>query len=555
MERNNTHQISQLLTRLNQYKLDERGNTPLHLAAQYGDLNAVRALVGNNTELMEIKNAYGSTPLHSAVWYGPLEIIKYLVSKGADLTTRDSYGHTLLHAAAQNNHLKLINYLISEGADLAARDNNGNTPLHLAARNANIRVVRLLADQGADLEAQDNEWGNTPLHVAVNTGFDGVSVNQPYMDLIKYLVEEKKVNLAAVNRDNYTPLHLAVDKTAVDENNIELVKYLVEQGSNLEATDMGGYTPLHLATLNASLELMKYLVEQGGSDLEAVDIDGCTPLHIAVDRTVVDEDNIELVKYLVEQGSNLAATDLVGYTPLHLAALSGDLELVDYLVEQGADLTAKNGEGSTVLDILAEYRVLSPEIATYLAKKETNAHSIDLANNSNHIDGLSRQEHHGETDYSNPESKRAVSNRHPIEPRVHDVSFPELESDPIANYSGQSTSSTSSRLELASFFAKPSPFTPALPKAASMQLSMNHSRMPSSDMSLGSVNNTNGTLLLAGLVASKITGKRQQRDNNFFKEKEGTNLELGDHIIEAIARFPASLTLLSAHVSNNTFKR
>ena len=105
-----------------------------------------------------------------------------------------------------------------------------------------------------------------------------------------------------------TPLHIATDKC-----NIDIVKYLVEQG-HADVNDKGKYgrTPLHIATEKCNIDIIKYLVEQCHADVNAKDRNEQTPLHIATEKGL-----IEVIKYFVEQcHANVEAKDKFGNTPL-----------------------------------------------------------------------------------------------------------------------------------------------------------------------------------------------------------------------------------------------
>jgi len=65
---------------------------------------------------------------------------------------------------------------------------------------------------------------------------------------------------------------------AINSNDLERVKYLVEKGANIESKDNFGCTPLHRASWGGNLDIVKYLVEKG-ANIESKDNDGCTPLN------------------------------------------------------------------------------------------------------------------------------------------------------------------------------------------------------------------------------------------------------------------------------------
>ena len=60
-----------------------RGNTPLHLAAQEGNLNSVASLLSPQTNL-NVTNLDGQTPLHLAAINGHSQVVKLLWENGAD---------------------------------------------------------------------------------------------------------------------------------------------------------------------------------------------------------------------------------------------------------------------------------------------------------------------------------------------------------------------------------------------------------------------------------------------------------------------------------------
>ena len=55
-----------------------------------------------------------------------------------------------------------------------------------------------------------------------------------------------------------TPLHKAAEK-----GHVEIAKFLVSQGADVNVTDMNGMTPLCIATVCGHVEVAKFLVSQG----------------------------------------------------------------------------------------------------------------------------------------------------------------------------------------------------------------------------------------------------------------------------------------------------
>ncbi len=136
---------------------DDKGMTPLSLAAWEGRLGAVAHLAAQGADL-DAKNYNGLTPLFCAIDRGRGELTRLLIECGADLATRGYRNRNLLHMAARSGDLSLTRRLLDTGADVNARDRRGTTPLDVAVNRGHTRLVSLLRSRGAVLGAGDHEW-------------------------------------------------------------------------------------------------------------------------------------------------------------------------------------------------------------------------------------------------------------------------------------------------------------------------------------------------------------------------------------------------------------
>ena len=135
---------------------------------------------------------------------------------------------------------------------------------------------------------------------------------------------------------------------AAEQGNLKRVTLLVEQGVDKNQT--GGCereTALFIAAWNNYLPVVRYLVEQG-ADMETPNINGDTPLICVSNRGCP-----EVVRYLLEQGADRdkTATSSDGWTSLHCAAYNDDLETAKLLMVYGADLNATNNSGEMPIDM------------------------------------------------------------------------------------------------------------------------------------------------------------------------------------------------------------
>lgn len=135
--------------------------TPLMEAAQKGDVNAVKDLLGKGAPVDEL-GPYNTTALREAIDKGQFEIAKYLVEKGANVNAPDTFGETPLFSAVINSHLEIERFLIDKGANVSARNYQGWTPLAYAKKG---ETASLLIAKGADVNAVNNH-GASPLSSA-----------------------------------------------------------------------------------------------------------------------------------------------------------------------------------------------------------------------------------------------------------------------------------------------------------------------------------------------------------------------------------------------------
>ena len=213
------------------------------------------------------------TPLHLASEFGHLEAVQFLQLHGASLDERNRFGETPFALAYKNMHYKICSYLAKYGANvvdvLFPSENsyvdltNYENMLLKACSDGRIDAVKCLVEIGASLDSR-NEQRNTPLHVAALNGHDF---------LTDYLIE-KGAKINETNIDNSTPLHLAAEKGFID-----VVKCLINLGALLEPRQKNGFTPLHLAAKNGWYLIVECLTKHGATIKEKI-----TPLNLAVEK-------------------------------------------------------------------------------------------------------------------------------------------------------------------------------------------------------------------------------------------------------------------------------
>ena len=127
-------------------------------------------------------------------------------------------------------------------------------------------------------------------------------------------------------------------KLAIQSENFEVVKFLIQNGAEINAKVKDEMTPLHLAIATHNVKIVELLVKNG-ADVNAVKELQMTPLHALCTLYY----NFKIAVLLLQNGADTKAK--AGHTddtPLHCAARNGNLEFVEILLKYGARKDLKN---------------------------------------------------------------------------------------------------------------------------------------------------------------------------------------------------------------------
>lgn len=93
---------------------EEEGPATLISLASCGDVEGLRAMLGEEGAAVDERDEEQRTPLHFASGYGELDCMRALIEAGADVNTVDSSGNTPLHFAAGYGILESIAILLKQ---------------------------------------------------------------------------------------------------------------------------------------------------------------------------------------------------------------------------------------------------------------------------------------------------------------------------------------------------------------------------------------------------------------------------------------------------------
>ena len=90
---------------------------------------------------------FSTRPLHVAAVWGDCEAIKMLVEAGANLNEKGEHGFTPLFEAVAQNHLEAVKLLIELGAQ-PIRNDDGQLPSEYASVSKSEEMIEVLKENG-----------------------------------------------------------------------------------------------------------------------------------------------------------------------------------------------------------------------------------------------------------------------------------------------------------------------------------------------------------------------------------------------------------------------
>lgn len=276
---------------------DDDGNTAFNYVARTGNIPMLKSLLEKGIKATD--NAIIFAAQGSRRESNTLETYKYLVE---DLkikpTTTSKTGENVLHFIVNKpNQIEIINYFLAKGVDINKANNEGNTPLLIAAaaretavlelllpkvKNINTQntkgesaltiavkagtpeTVAFLLNKGADIKVLDKEGNNLGYYLVqsyrpAGRGPEAANAKQDPFDAKIKLLEDKGLNLAAVQKDGSTLYHIAIIK-----NDLSLLKKISNLNIDINTKNNDGLTALHKAAMISKDDaILKYLISIG----------------------------------------------------------------------------------------------------------------------------------------------------------------------------------------------------------------------------------------------------------------------------------------------------
>jgi len=106
------------------------------------------------------------------------------------------------------------------------------------------------------------------------------------IDIVKKYIDEHEIN-------GFSYYGKSLIHKAVSENKLEIVKFLVENGININILDRVSFTPIMTATYDKNYDIMKYLIRVGANpNIHAM---YSTILGFVADSSNIDEKGVDIL--------------------------------------------------------------------------------------------------------------------------------------------------------------------------------------------------------------------------------------------------------------------
>jgi ankyrin repeat protein len=185
---------------------------------------------------------------------------------------------------------------------------------------------------------------------------------------------EKNININSLDKNGNSSLSVAIHS-----DNYEITDLLLQKGANPNIISPVINAPISFVTIfNDNLNILKLLVEYK-LDIEAKDKEGNSLLAIAV-----YENNPEFVNYLLDIKANINSIDNYGQTPIFKTLYMNNISLFNILLDRKADIFIKDNSNYSPFFLsfkLKRYKItlkilnLYPGISIYQNFEEQFFHS------------------------------------------------------------------------------------------------------------------------------------------------------------------------------------
>ena len=306
---------------------DDRDNTALHLAAQYGHVASLRAL----SECR--KTAQGSTDAEVTQAEQAAQAAQAALQQveSALQTAQTARIAAEGQWSAADSAAEPAQHEFTASEERAAAASEALAVAQAVVEEADARVQAAVPDDLASAQQAkaDAAQAVTDATTALNAAQAATQAANNTLTPLRQTADAQRAKFeAAQTAEKQQEEHVSSAKTALDSANAKLQaarERKADCDGLMDAKNDQGSTALHAAALARSSLATQFLLEQLGANPNAQDKHGRTALHIACSVAYA---SAEIADLLVSKAASLDLADERGNLPLHEAAATGLVNLV-----------------------------------------------------------------------------------------------------------------------------------------------------------------------------------------------------------------------------------
>jgi ankyrin repeat protein len=221
-------------------------------AADEGRIEALRNLLSQVGDVEAIKGSLGEALVKASI-KGHTKVVKLLLDNGVDANSADAKGYSALEWACAKGRIEVARLLIGAGADVNARSKSGTTALSAASEIGRADIVRFLLEKGADVRIK-TAHRTSALMSACMLG---------HLEVVKLLLNHGADLNEKTTVEERTPLMWAARAGAFRKNaGLDITKYLISKGADVDARDKHGNTALMHAASAGDIGVVSLLLAE-----------------------------------------------------------------------------------------------------------------------------------------------------------------------------------------------------------------------------------------------------------------------------------------------------
>uniref|UniRef100_A0A667Z8R2 Transient receptor potential cation channel, subfamily A, member 1b n=1 Tax=Myripristis murdjan TaxID=586833 RepID=A0A667Z8R2_9TELE len=180
--------------------------------------------------------------------------------------------------------------------------------------------IKNLVRKNPEVLSERDESGASPLHHAAAGG------HVTFIQFITTFIDSEGVN--SCDWQGSVPLHWAVER-----NQAESCRALMDLGANPNILNMALMSPLHLAVSHGHNNLVELLLSYSATDCNLQGDLGNTPMMLGCSIN-----NCEALSILLKHGARLCQQNKLGHFPIHAAAFAGAKKAMEVILKAGEEV-------------------------------------------------------------------------------------------------------------------------------------------------------------------------------------------------------------------------